>query len=168
MKSLRVLILLLVFFFPSMVKKKAKVDNNVWGEVSDFDYWEFDSPDKIDSGKNMDADFIRRLQIVRDLYGKPIYINSGFRTHSHNQKLVKTHGASTNSSHKKGLAADLRCGDLKDMETLVFVLRQQGFKRIGQYYTEKGNYFVHVDVDDSKPYQSEWAKIKGVKSSLMV
>lgn len=44
-----------------------------------------------------------RLQVIRDLIGKPIRITSGYRTPEHNKKV----GGEPNSYHLKGMAADI-------------------------------------------------------------
>lgn len=44
------------------------------------------------------------LQPLRELYGKPFYINSGFRS----EQLNKLVGGVSTSQHKKGEAADVR------------------------------------------------------------
>jgi hypothetical protein len=57
---------------------------------------------------------------IREAYGKPIHITSGFRCEKHNKKI----GGSKNSNHVKGLAIDvLRLKELtdfilKNLETL--------------------------------------------------
>lgn len=47
------------------------------------------------------------LQPLRKMYGKPIKINSGYRSEAVNKKV----GGSQTSSHCKGEAADLDCED---------------------------------------------------------
>lgn len=45
---------------------------------------------------------LRRLQVVRDFYGKPVRIKSGYRTAEHNKAV----GGATNSQHLTASAAD--------------------------------------------------------------
>lgn len=45
----------------------------------------------------------KNLQVLRDHLGKPIIINSGYRSASHNEKI----GGASNSYHVKGMAADI-------------------------------------------------------------
>lgn len=47
------------------------------------------------------------LQPVRDLYGHPIYVNSGFRSKAVNEAV----GGAADSQHCLGEAADLDCAD---------------------------------------------------------
>ena len=51
-----------------------------------FTYEEFDSPDVQGSGQMMSKDLILILDNVRAELGKPIDINSGYRTSAHNEK----------------------------------------------------------------------------------
>ena len=68
-----------------------------------FEYEHFDSPDVQGSGQMMDLKAIQMLDKARAIYGKPIYITSGYRTEAHNEKV----GGVSGSSHLKGLAADV-------------------------------------------------------------
>jgi uncharacterized protein YcbK (DUF882 family) len=88
-----------------------------------------------------------RLDRARDLYGKPIVINSGFRCITHNADV----GGKVSSSHRRGLAVDIRVDNSTDMLKLVRVLLAVGFKRIGI-----GDGFVHVDVDPRKAQNVMW------------
>ena len=51
-----------------------------------FTHKEFDSPDKPGSGNIMDECFLEMLDNARELYGKPMRVNSGYRTKKHNAK----------------------------------------------------------------------------------
>ena len=51
-----------------------------------FEYEHFDSPDVQGSGQMMDLKIIQMLDKARAIYGKPIYITSGYRTEAHNEK----------------------------------------------------------------------------------
>lgn len=50
-----------------------------------------------------DQDFLTMLQDIRDRYGKPLTISSGYRCKSHN----KTVGGAPRSLHMRGKAADI-------------------------------------------------------------
>ena len=75
-----------------------------------FNYEEFDSPDVQGSGQLMNEQLLHMLDAARKEYGKPIIINSGYRTEAHNEKV----GGKPNSSHLKGLAVDIACKNSLD------------------------------------------------------
>lgn len=85
------------------------------------------------------------LQKIRTHFGKPVHINSGYRTVSHN----KTVGGATYSQHIYGMAADIRVTDVTPKEVAAYVealLPDSG--GIGIYST-----FTHIDVREIK---SRW------------
>jgi len=109
-----------------------------------FNYEEFDSPDIQGSGQLMSEELLSMLEVTRKNYGKPIVINSGYRTKAHNNKV----GGTSKSSHLKGLAADIACNTSLERFELIKILIKVGFNRIGV-----GNTFIHVDIDKNKsPY----------------
>ena len=69
-----------------------------------FNRDEFDSPDEIGSGKNMDSAFLHQLDKARDIAGIPFKINSGYRTPDYNKKI----GGAAKSQHLTASAADIR------------------------------------------------------------
>lgn len=83
-----------------------------------------------------------KLNTVREILGKPIVINSGFRCKKHNLDS----GGSATSSHCKGLAVDIKAVDSVYRHQLLKVLFFVGFNRIG---IDKK--FIHVDIDEDKP-----------------
>jgi len=117
-----------------------------------FNYIEFDSPDVLGSGRNMDPRILEMLDLAREKFDKPIKITSGYRTKEYNNELKKMgYKASPNSSHLKGLAADIHCNNSKDRFELVDILLDVGFNRIGI-----ANTFIHVDIDKNKPSHLIW------------
>lgn len=96
----------------------------------------------------VDSDLVDLLQKIRDHFGKPVNINSAFRTASHNAKQKK---ASRYSQHLYGKAADIWLAGVS-VDTLAAyaetLLPNKG--GIGRYYTDN---FVHVDVRANK---SRW------------
>ena len=82
------------------------------------------------------------LQKIRDHFGKPLNINSAYRTPSYNNKV----GGATYSQHLYGTAADIRINGVapKDVAAYAETLLS-GTGGIGIY----GN-FVHVDVRKEK------------------
>ena len=114
---------------------------------------EFDSPDKPGSGSLMSKTIIEMLDDVRGKFGKPIVINSGYRTEEHNAKVggkpkTKT---SKGSSHMYGLAVDIKCTNSTDRFHLIYLLQETGFQRIGVAKT-----FIHVDIDFDKSQEIMW------------
>jgi uncharacterized protein YcbK (DUF882 family) len=107
-------------------------------ELKHFKLSEFDSPDLPGSGKNMNPDFLKRLDEAREIAGVPFKINSGFRTEAHNTKV----NGKPNSSHLRGYAADIHCHDPRWKFKILDSLLKVGFDRIGIYKT-----FIHVDCD---------------------
>jgi len=76
------------------------------------------------------------LDPVREKYGKPIVVTSGFRTPFLN-RLV---GGVSTSQHMQGLAADLRCDDPKALFDLI-AESDLPFDQLIYYQKKK---FVHV------------------------
>lgn len=117
-----------------------------------FNYIEFDSPDLLGSGRNMDPKILEMLDLAREKFDKPIRITSGYRTKEYNEELkARGYKASPNSSHLKGLAVDIHCVNSKDRFELVDILLDVGFNRIGI-----ANTFIHVDIDKDKPSHLIW------------
>jgi|TARA_X000001382_G_scaffold22280_1_gene13560 uncharacterized protein YcbK (DUF882 family) len=112
-----------------------------------FNYSEFDSPDVQGSGQLMDKTLLEMLDEVRDKFDKPIHINSGFRTPSHNEAV----GGKKDSSHLKGLAVDISCKKSSDRFDLINCLLDVGFSRIGIAKT-----FIHADIDPDKSIGVIW------------
>ena len=112
-----------------------------------FEYEEFDSPDIQGSGQMMSKEMLSKLDMIREEYGKPIHINSGFRTPQHNQDV----GGTEKSSHLKGLAADIDCRKSKDRFELIDIFLDLGVNRIGIADT-----FIHIDVDPDKSPNVIW------------
>jgi zinc D-Ala-D-Ala carboxypeptidase len=95
----------------------------------------------------VNKDFLHRLNIARNKTNVKFVINSGYRCPTYNI----TAGGVDGSSHTKGLAADIRA--LSDFEyfSIVEVLINTGFRRIGF-----GDGYIHVDNDISKPFFRGW------------
>lgn len=118
-----------------------------------FTYKEFDSPDAPGSGSLMNEDFLEMIDDVREKFGKPIIINSGYRTEEHNNAVGGSPKTETSkgSSHMYGLAADIKCTNSTDRFHLIYLLQEAGFQRIGVADT-----FLHIDLDFDKPQQVMW------------
>ena len=117
-----------------------------------FDLEEFDSPDLPGSGHIMSKEFLNLLDRARDAAGISFVITSGFRTLDHQKKLkAKGYPVSRNSSHLKGLAADISCTDSTSRLIIIESLLYVGFRRIGI-----GKNFIHCDLDKDKTQDVIW------------
>jgi len=92
------------------------------------------------------------LDDARAWSGIPYRITSGFRTRAYNESLIRrAYSASRNSSHLKGLAADIAAVNSEARMRIVAGLLAAGFTRIGI-----GKTFVHVDCDPDKHNGVMW------------
>lgn len=81
------------------------------------------------------------LDPLREWYGKPVYINSGYRC----VKLNKAVGGVSNSYHVKGMAADIDMGDKEDNLPLFNYIKDNlQFTELGW---EGGGRWIHVAYD---------------------
>lgn len=114
-----------------------------WADVKYFKPFEFDSPDARGSGeKNMNLEFVLKLDTMRDLIKRPLYITSGYRTSEYN-KIV---GGVENSAHLKGLAVDIRVLDSNLRFLIMYYAMQLGVRRI-----EDAAAHIHLDLDKTLP-----------------
>ena len=84
------------------------------------------------------------LEAVRNYFGKPVYINSAYRTQSWNKKV----GGASSSQHVKGTACDIRVEGVPSWAVAGFLEDRYPNHGIGYYST-----FVHID---SRGYKSYW------------
>lgn len=121
-----------------------------WEKIKYFKASEFDCKSLPGSGgTGMDYRLVDKLDRLRHAWGRPIVVNSGFRTPTHNASV----GGKPNSAHLRGLAADCRTDDLRDAIKFAIFAAARGFTRIG--VDLKGKY-VHLDVDPSLPGPAIW------------
>ena len=99
----------------------------------------------------MNEDFLEMLDKARDIAGIPFVITSGFRCPSHNKKI----GGRPNSAHLRGLAADIAVTNSRARFLILDALIKAGFRRMGI-----GKNFIHVDLDNTKPYPVIWTYYK--------
>lgn len=86
--------------------------------------------------KDMDEQFMRRLDFARTIAGIPFVLNCAYRS----KKWDISKGRSGNSFHCIGRAVDIRCNDSMNRAKIVYSLLNAGFKSIGLYPS-----FIHVD-----------------------
>lgn len=90
----------------------------------------------------IDAELIKNLQRIRNHFGKPLTINSGYRCFSHNKAV----GGTSGSKHKQGKAADIKIKGVPPQKVAAYA-ESIGIKGIGLYSS-----FVHVDTRKTKFY----------------
>lgn len=88
---------------------------------------------------------LEKLDQVREQYGSPVIITSGYRCEAHNKAI----GGATKSSHVDGLAVDVQPKNitLDDLD-LLYEICYNIFDNIGDGRNKK---FIHVDVRPAKP-----------------
>lgn len=82
------------------------------------------------------------LDPLREAWGGPIMVNSGYR----NKRVNIAVGGATNSHHLYGMAADITVGT-KDKNRKLFVLVQQLGLPFTQLIDEYGYLWVHISYD---------------------
>lgn len=78
------------------------------------------------------------LDPLREIYGKPITVNSGYRC----PKVNKAVGGSATSDHVKGFAADITGGSKEENERLFNIIKHNF--HFSQLIDEKNFSWVHV------------------------
>lgn len=95
----------------------------------------------------MDEHFLLLLDQARGIAGVPFYITSGYRCEQHNLTV----GGKPDSAHLRGKAADILVSSSKERFAILSGLLRAGFLRIGIH-----PYFIHADVDYTKPHPVVW------------
>jgi hypothetical protein len=89
---------------------------------------------------SMDERFMRRLDMLRERYGMPIFVTSGFRSPRYNAQISRT-GAS--GPHTTGHAVDIRVAG-NDALDLIALAVGLGFTGVGVKQHGTGR-FLHLD-----------------------
>jgi hypothetical protein len=89
-----------------------------------------------------------KLQALRTKLGKPMIINSAYRSPEYNRTLK---GAAKNSKHMQGIAFDVSMSN-HNPDTYIAAALSVGFNGIGTY---PGSNFVHVD---ARADRTAWGK----------
>lgn len=101
---------------------------------------------------NMNESFICMLDDARERAGIPFNITSGYRTPEYNKALMEQgYKTSKDSSHTKGIAADISTPNSTSRYKILDALLKTGFNRIGI-----GNTFIHCDTDTNKIQNVTW------------
>ena len=105
---------------------------------------------KGDNNLMIDTDAMDKLQKLRDLLGRPMYINSAYRSPSYNKKV----GGAKASQHLKAKAFDI---NMKNHSTIEFerLAREAGFTGFG-FYPQYN--FIHIDTGRARHWGKRWRK----------
>ncbi len=117
------------------------------GRMTNFRVREFRCRDGSDAVK-VDAGLVRILQFMRNYFGKPVSVNSAYRTEPYNRKV----GGASMSKHLYGMAADIRIEGVAPVTAAAYA-EGIGVKGIGLYSS-----FLHVDTREEKYF---WAERSG-------
>ena len=101
----------------------------------------------------MDLYFMNKLQELRDLFGAPMIITSGYRCKNHPAEKNK----SVPGSHNQGKAVDILV-NRSDAFLLIKLAMQMGFTGLG--VNQKGDdrsRFIHLDTADDKLRPTVWS-----------
>ena len=94
------------------------------------------------------------LDIVREKYGKPITVSSGYRCSALNNVV----GGASTSQHTKGQAADLKGKTRQENEIIFNIIKQLGC--YDQLINEYNFSWVHVSYVDGKNNRKQILTIK--------
>lgn len=120
--------------------------------TENFNLSEFKSKDGAEFPEKVVAQLkilANNLQVLRDEIGKPITINSGYRSPEHN-KAIK---GAKDSFHVKGMAADIDVDGMTPKEVFdkIEELQDQGLMDIGGLHAYDS--FTHFD---HRGYAARW------------
>jgi len=101
-----------------------------------FSLYEFECP--CCNRVMLSPDLLTRLNHLRIIINKPIYINSGYRCKEENQRV----GGVPGSYHLLGMAVDIQVKDILLSDLLIYA-QEIEFNGIGFY---ENNNFLHLDI----------------------
>jgi hypothetical protein len=124
-----------------------------WGKYKNFNEAEFRCSHS--NQAYMTIEFMEKLQAMRTELGRPMKINSGYRSPEHPIEKAKDR----RGEHTYGCAADIQCSPGEAIEIVGLAIKH-GFTRIG--INQKGPYagrFIHVGLgyDDLFPRNVMWS-----------
>ena len=109
-----------------------------WNDYPNFSKAEFDCKH---TGRNeMKPEFLEKLQELRNMYGRPIIISSGYRDPTHPIEARKA----SPGTHSLGLACDIRCDGKSAYYILKYAFALE-FTGIGVKQHGTGR-FIHLDI----------------------
>ena len=102
----------------------------------------------------IDESLVVLLQCIREHFGKPITITSGYRTAAHNAAV----GGAKSSQHLLGRAADIQVAGVSVEDVAAYAESLlPGWGGVGRYPVKAGRAkgWVHVD---TRPNKSRWTQ----------
>lgn len=135
-----------------MTLKRSETKNArfyIGEKPTNFRPYEFACHNGADTIK-VDGRLIKALQKIREHFGKPVSVTSGYRTEAYNKKI----GGATNSYHVKGMAADITVTGVSNIEVAKYAATF--LKGVGLYNYKGG--FVHVDMREKKYFWKQDSK----------
>ena len=96
----------------------------------------------------MQTDVLEALDMIRESYGKPMVVSSGYRCPVHPSEVFRS-SAGRIGEHTQGLAADIAVSG-SDARDLVKVALDLSVPRIGVNQKGSGR-FIHLGFCQSKP-----------------
>lgn len=113
-----------------------------------FDSTEFDCHGSgCCSTTKINETLVKYLDKIREHFGKPITVTSGYRCPTHNARI----GGATGSRHSKGDAADIVVSGVAPREVAKYA-ESIGIMGIGLYETSSDGHFVHIDTREKKSF----------------
>ena len=108
----------------------------------------------------IDESLVVLLQCIREHFGKPVTITSGYRTEHYNNVTLPAKGIKTsrNSQHLLGRAADIQVQDTDPLAVAAYAESlMTGWGGVGRYPVKAGRAkgWVHVD---TRPNKSRWTQ----------
>lgn len=151
--AMSVIIIALVAFI--IIKKRKKMKYFSIKELcrsEDAEKYGIDNTPSEEAVSNMENLIVEVLDPCREKYGKPITVNSGYRSRQLNAKV----GGVDTSDHLTGEAADITGGSVAENRRIFKTLVENG--KFDQIIWEKGGQWVHVSWrgDDSRHIMLEF------------
>lgn len=151
--AMSVIIIALVAFI--IIKKRKKMKYFSIKELcrsEDAEKHGIDNTPSEEAKINMENLIVEVLDPCREKYGKPITVNSGYRSRQLNAKV----GGVDTSDHLTGEAADITGGSVAENRRIFKTLVENG--KFDQIIWEKGGQWVHVSWrgDDSRHIMLEF------------
>lgn len=110
-----------------------------------------------EEGRKVDPAIVNIARAMARAVGRPLTVNSGYRSRSYNSTL---RGAAASSNHMYGIAMDISFSGLSDAEKqrMLIAAIENGVGGIG-IYADSNNLFMHVDIGNKRTWRDRpsWA-----------